>query len=71
MAGTFLINQLMIKSKSMMKLERLQQDLEMVTQLGDGCLLDYQYFLNLYQLIAVDLLIYKSVQFFKKAKKQY
>ena len=71
MAGTFLINQLMIKSKSMMKLERLQQDLEMVTQLGDGCLLDYQYFLNHYQLIAVDLLIYKSVQFFKKAKKQY
>ena len=55
MAGTFLINQLMIKSKSMMKLERLQQDLEMVTQFGDGCLLDYQYFLNHYQLIAVDL----------------
>ena len=28
-----MINQLMIKSKSMMKLERLQQENEMITQL--------------------------------------
>ena len=33
MAETFMINQLMIKSKSMMKLERLQQEKEMITQL--------------------------------------
>ena len=37
-----MINQLMIKSKSMMKLERWQQEKEMITQLD-------------YQLIAVDL----------------
>ena len=42
MAETFMINQLMIKSKSMMKLERWQQEKEMITQLD-------------YQLIAVDL----------------
>ena len=29
---TFMINQLMIKSKNMMKLEKLQQDKEMITQ---------------------------------------
>ena len=33
MAKTFMINQLMIKSKSMMKLERLQQEKDMITQL--------------------------------------
>ena len=33
MAETFIINQLMIKSKSMMKLEKLQQEKEMITQL--------------------------------------
>ena len=33
MAETFMINQLVIKSKSMMKLERLQQEKEMITQL--------------------------------------
>ena len=33
MAETFMINQLIIKSKTMMKLERLQQDKEMITQL--------------------------------------
>ena len=53
MAETFMINQLMIKSKSLMKLEKN------ATGKGDnyttGCLLDYQYFKNLYQLIAVDL----------------
>ena len=38
----------MIKSKSMMKLKRLQQDKGMITQLD-------AYFLNHYQLIAVDL----------------
>ena len=43
----------MIRSKSMMKLEKLQQEK------GDdhttGCLLDYQYFKDRCQLIAVDL----------------
>ena len=34
MAETFMINQLMIKSKSMMKLEKLQQEKEMITQLA-------------------------------------
>ena len=33
MAGTFMINQLMIKSKRMMKLERSQKEKEMITQL--------------------------------------
>ena len=33
MAATFMINHLMIKSKIMMKLERLQQEKEMITQL--------------------------------------
>ena len=33
MAETFMINQLMIKSRIMMKLERLQQEKEMITQL--------------------------------------
>ena len=33
MAETFVINQLMIKSKSMMKLEKMQQEKEMITQL--------------------------------------
>ena len=32
MAETFMINQLMIKSKRMMRLEKLQQDKEMITQ---------------------------------------
>ena len=32
MAETFMINQLMIKSKRMMKLERFQQETEMLTQ---------------------------------------
>ena len=49
MAETFMISQLMIKSKSMMKLERLQGD-----DYTTGCLLDYQYFNDHYQLIAVD-----------------
>ena len=50
MAETFMINQLMIKSKSMMKLERFQQEREMITQLAV-----YKYFKDHYQLIAVDL----------------
>ena len=33
MAENFIMKQLMIKSKSMMKLEKLQQDKEMITQL--------------------------------------
>ena len=33
MAETFMINQLMIKSKSMMKLEKLQQEKVMITEL--------------------------------------
>ena len=33
MAETFMTNQLMIRSKSMMKLERLQQEKEMIIQL--------------------------------------
>ena len=49
----FMINQLMIKSKSMMKLERLHQ--EKGHDYTTGCLLDYQYFRDHYQLIAVDL----------------
>ena len=32
MAETFMNNQLMIKSKSMMKLEKLQHEKEMITQ---------------------------------------
>ena len=32
MAETFMINQLMMQSKNMMKLERLQQGKEMITQ---------------------------------------
>ena len=32
MAETFMINQLMTKSESMMKLERLPQEKEMITQ---------------------------------------
>ena len=43
----------MIKSKSMMKLERLHQ--EKGDDCTTGCLLDYQYFRDHYQLIAVDL----------------
>ena len=53
MAETFIINQLMIKSRSMMKLEKI------ATGIGDdyttGCLLNYQYFKDHYQLIVVDL----------------
>ena len=52
MAETFMINQLMIKSKSMM-IRKIS------TEKGDdytkGCLIDYQYFKDHYQLIAVDL----------------
>ena len=33
MAETFMISQLMIKSKSLMKLEKLQQEKEIITQL--------------------------------------
>ena len=43
----------MIKSKSMMKLERLEQ--EKGDDYTTGCLIDYQYFKDHYQLIAVDL----------------
>ena len=43
----------MIKSKSMMKLERLHQ--EKGHDYTTGCLLDYQYFRDHYQLITVDL----------------
>ena len=53
MAEIFMINQLMIKLKRIMKLGRLQLEKEMITQLG--CLLDYQYFKDHYQLIAVDV----------------
>ena len=56
MAETFMINQLMIKSKSMMKLERLQQEkIATGNDYTTGCLLGYQYFKDHYQLIAVDL----------------
>ena len=50
MAQTFMINKLMMKSKSTMKLERLKGD-----HYTAGCLLDYQYLKNHYKLIAVDL----------------
>ena len=33
MAETFMVTQLMIKSKSMMKLEKLEQEKEIITQL--------------------------------------
>ena len=68
MAETFMINQLMIKSKSMMKLEKLQQGK------GDnyttGCLLDYQYFKDHYQLIAVDLSKQKELDANPRASQQ-
>ena len=52
MAETFMINQLMIKSKY----DKIRK---IATGKGDdytpGCLLDYQYFKDHYQLIAVDL----------------
>ena len=48
MAETLMINQLIIKSKSVMKLERLQQEKDDYTA---GCLLDYQYFKDHYQFI--------------------
>ena len=52
MAETFMINQLMIKSKSIDEIRKI------VTGKGDdyatGCLMDYQYFKDHYQLIAVD-----------------
>ena len=52
MAETFMTNQLMMKSKCMMKLERLQQEKKMITQL----VLYWTYYLkDHYQLIAVDL----------------
>ena len=53
MRETFMTNNLMIKSKSMMQLERF------ATGKGDdyatSCLLDYQYFKDHSQLVAVDL----------------
>ena len=61
MAETFMINQLIIKSKSMMKLERLQQEKEMITQ---------QYFKDHYQLIAVDLSKQKELDADPKATQQ-
>ena len=51
-AETFMINQLMIESVSMMKLEKLHKKGDNDTT---GCLLDYQYFKDHFQLIAVDL----------------
>ena len=52
MAETFMINQLMMKSNSTLKSERLQLEKVMITT---GCLLDYVYFKNHYKLIAIDL----------------
>ena len=53
MAGTFMINQLMIKSKIYDVIRKI------ATGQGDdyttGCLLDYQNFLDHYQLIPIDL----------------
>ena len=53
MAEIFMINQLMIKSKKYDEIRKI------ATGKGDdyttGCLLDYQYFKDHYQLIAVDL----------------
>ena len=43
----------MIKSKSMMKLEKLQR--EKGDNYATRCFLDYQYFKDHYRLIAVDL----------------
>ena len=50
MVETFIISLLEIKPKYMIKLEKLQGD-----DYKTGCFLDYQYFKDHYQLIAVDL----------------
>ena len=61
MEEIFMINQLMIKLKSMMKLLSMYERVwwKIATGQGDdhttGCLLDYLYFKGHYQLIAVDL----------------
>ena len=54
----FMIILLEIKSKNMMKFEKLTQDKDNTGQGHDctiGCLIDYQYFKEYYQLIVVDL----------------
>ena len=60
MAETFMINQLRVKSKSMMKFRKIS------TGKGDDytkeCLLDYQYLKNHYQLIVVDLFKQKRIR---------
>ena len=68
MAEIFMINQLMIKLKSMMKLEKI------ATGQGDdyttGCLLDYQYFKDHYQLTLVGLTKQKELDADPRATQQ-
>ena len=52
----------------MIKLEKLQQDKEMITQ--KDVLLDYQYFKDHYQLIAVDLSKQKELDSDPRATQQ-
>ena len=55
MTEIFMINQLMVKLGIMMKLEKLQQQKKMMIQ--TECFLDFQYFKDHYQLIAVKKII--------------
>ena len=69
MAEITMTKRSLIKSENMMKLERSQQEKEMIARL-DGCLLDYQYFKNHYQLIAVDLSKQKELDADPRATQQ-
>ena len=68
MAETFMINQLMIKSKSYDEIRKI------ATGKGDdyttGCFLDYQYFKDHYQLIPVDLSKQKELDADPRATEQ-
>ena len=57
----------MTKSRSMMKLERCNRGRNDCTT---GCLLDYQYFKNHYQLIPVDLFKQKELDVDPRASQQ-
>ena len=64
MAETFMINQLMIKSNNMIKLEREGDDYT------PGCLLDYQYFKDNYQLTTVNSSLQKELDADPRAVQQ-
>ena len=53
MVETFMINQLMIKSKKYDEIRKIGTG--KVDDYTTGCLIDYQYFKDHYQLITVDL----------------